>query len=113
MIRTTYKGRELKVLKARGSRPNTFRMFVNGKIVHHEWDGGEANALDWFRLIIDRIDAKGPGNNPAYVYPTWYAPGTYALNRGGHVVAPGDGKCICDQCLMFPERNLPALKDAS
>jgi hypothetical protein len=106
MIRTTYKGRELKILKAR--QPNRVRQFVGGHIVSHGWEGTEAQALDHLRLIIDRLDAKGVGNDPHCTSPHWYEPGTYMLNHFGHVIAKDGGSCLCDLCLMWPAKNVPA-----
>lgn len=108
MIRTTYRGRELKILAARG-KPNHVRQFVGGQIVHHGFLGTEIQALDNLRSIIDRIDDKGgPGHDPFHWTPNWYAPGTYALNGFGHVIAKGGGGCLCDLCLMHPDQNVPA-----
>ncbi len=107
MIRTTYKGRELKILKAR--TPGQVRQFVGGQIVHHGFAGTEIQALDNLRLIIDRIDDKGgPGHDPHLPYPHWYAPGTYALNGYGHAIPKSGGGCPCDLCLMNPAKNVPA-----
>lgn len=107
MIRTTYKGRDIKILKAR--RPGCVRTFVGGRPINHEWPGSEVEALDNLRLIIDRIDtAGGPGHNAAYWTPNWYAPGTYALNGYGHAIPLNGGGCPCDLCLMHPAKNVPA-----
>uniref|UniRef100_UPI0030E2F567 hypothetical protein n=1 Tax=Streptomyces tubercidicus TaxID=47759 RepID=UPI0030E2F567 len=106
MIRTTYKGRDIKILK--GRQPGHVRTFIGGQPVSHGWPGTEVQALDWFRQIIDKIDARGPGNNPSETSPRWYAPGTYTLNKFGHVIAKNGGACCCDLCLMTPEKNIPA-----
>ena len=73
MIRTTYRGREIKILKAR--RPNHVRRYVGGQIVSHEWFGTEVEALDNLRQIIDRLDENGP-SCPADEYPHWWPPAT-------------------------------------
>jgi hypothetical protein len=107
MIRTTYRGRAIKILAAKG-KPGHVRTFINGQILSHAWDGTDAQALDWFRQIIDRLDAKGgPGHNPAYARPWWYEPGTYVINGNGCPVTPDGGTCICGGCLRRPEGNLP------
>ena len=104
MIRTTYKGRELKIIKAR--RPGHVRTFVGNRPVNHEWPGTDIEALDNLRTIIDHIDETGPGNTPHHTEPRWYAPGTYDLNHNGHPIEPG-GACTCSLCLMQPEKNIP------
>ncbi|WNI19205.1 hypothetical protein [Actinacidiphila sp. ITFR-21] len=104
MIRTTYKGRDIKILKSTTS--NCVKTFVGGHVISHAWQGDEIQALDWFRREIDRIDAKGPGSNPQETLPHWYAPGTFDLNGRGHVIAPG-GACTCNTCLASPEKNVP------
>ena len=58
MIRTTYKGRELKILKAR--TPGHVRQFVGGQVVHHGFVGTEEQALNHLKLIIDKLDERGP-----------------------------------------------------
>lgn len=101
MIRTTYKGREIKVLKAR--QPGRVRTFINGQIINHGWEGDDAQALDWSRQIIDRIDSHGgpgivagllPGQ---YTAPHWYEPGTFDINPNGHATRPGN-ICMCSRC---------------
>jgi hypothetical protein len=106
VIRTTYKGREIKVLATRKS--GFVRTLVNGHPVNHGFAGTDLHAADVLRLIIDRIDANGPGNNPTYTSPFWYEPGTYGLNGFGHVIAMDGGGCLCDLCLMCPAQNVPA-----
>lgn len=106
MIRTTYKGRELKILAARNR--GHVRTFVGGQIISHGFAGTDIDALDNLRTIIDRIDAKGgPGHSPYQTSPHWYEPGTYQLNRFGHVVPLDGGGCPCDLCLMWPAKNVP------
>lgn len=108
MIRTTYKGRELKVLAAR--RPGQYRIQVNGHQIHNGLETvAEVYALDWIRNIIDDIDRRGPGNNPYETQPLWYEPGTYRLNQAGHVIGLDGSGCICDGCLMNPARNALAV----
>lgn len=107
MIRTTYKGREVKVLAAR--RPNQYRVQVNGHQIHNGLEGSELGALDWLRAYIDRIDQRGPGNNRAETATWWYEPGTYQVNGFGHAIALDGSGCICDACLMNPARNVPAV----
>nr|WSX25539.1 hypothetical protein OG690_38295 [Streptomyces tubercidicus] len=106
MIRTTYKGRDIKILK--GRQPGHVRTFIGGQIISHAWQGTEVQALDWFRQVIDKIDTNGPGNNPHETSPRWYEPGTYTLNKFGHVIAKNGGACCCDLYLMTPEKNIPA-----
>lgn len=104
MIRTTYKGRAIKILKSR--TPGTVRTFIGGRPVSHAWQGDEIQAIDWFRQVIDRIDQRGIGNSPYDTHLHWYAPGTFDVNGHGHPVAPG-GVCACDTCLADPARNVP------
>lgn len=104
MIRTTYKGREIKILKS--TTPHCVKTLVGGHVISHAFQGDEIQALDWFRRAIDGIDAKGPGDNPRETLPHWYAPGTFDVNARGHVIAPG-GACICNTCLETPEKNVP------
>lgn len=103
MIRTTYKGREIKILKSR--TPHHVKTFVGGQVINHADPVSEVVALDALRLIIDRIDAKGIGNNPTHVLPHWYEPGTFDTNHYGHAIPPG-GACCCDLCLMWPAKNI-------
>ncbi|MFD9223801.1 hypothetical protein ACFWDI_28310 [Streptomyces sp. NPDC060064] len=80
MIRTTYKGRALKILKARG-KPDHVKTVINGQIVSHAWQGTEVQALDWFRRRIDKLDENGP-SCPADEYPHWWPPTTNTANAG-------------------------------
>jgi len=104
VIRTTYRGRDIKILKSR--TPGHVKTFVGGQVINHADPGTDLQALDVLRLIIDRIDANGVGNNPTYTRPYWYAPGTFDLNGNGHAIAPG-GACTCNTCLADPARNVP------
>lgn len=104
MIRTPYRGREVKILKS--TTPGHVKMLVGGTVISHAWQGDEIQALDWVRREIDRIDANGVGNNPREPYPHWYAPGTFATNGFGHAIAFG-GACCCDLCLTWPDKNVP------
>ena len=103
MIRTTYKGRQIKILKS--STPNCVKTSIGDQTISHAWQGTDVQALDWFRQIIDRIDQRGPGNNPTYAQPHWYEPGTFDTNHAGHAIAPG-GACTCNTCLQQPEKNV-------
>ncbi|MEU8756227.1 hypothetical protein AB0C88_37645 [Streptomyces chartreusis] len=75
MLRETYKGRELKILKCRSSKPDHVRQFVGGRIVDHAWWGTEEQAMENLKLIIDRLDEHGP-SCPADEYPHWWPPAT-------------------------------------
>lgn len=104
MIRTTYRGRAIKVLAARG-KPNHRKMVINGWTVNHAWEGDDTQALDWFRQIIDRIESNGgPGMVPMlipnqYTEPHWYEPGTIDINPAGHATRPGS-ICMCSLCVI-------------
>jgi len=74
MIRTTYRGRDIKVLAARG-KPHHRKMVINGHTIHHAWQGDDIQALNWFRQVIDRLDEHGP-QCPADEYPHWWPPAT-------------------------------------
>lgn len=103
MVRTTYKGREIKILKS--TTPDCVKTFIGGKVISHAFQGDDVQALDWFRRAIDRIDQQGVGNNPYEPLPHWYAPGTFDTNHAGHAIAPG-GACTCDLCLSRPAKNV-------
>lgn len=103
MIRTVYKGREVKILKS--STPQCVKTFIGGHVLNHADPVSEFVALDALRLVIDRIDTNGPGNNPTYALPHWYEPGTFDTNHNGHPIAPG-GACTCNTCLQTPEKNV-------
>lgn len=102
MIRTTYRGRAIKVLAARG-KPFHRKLVINGRTINDGWQGDDAQALDWFRLVIDRIDALVPGTEPAiragYTSIHWYEPGTIDVNPKGHAAAPGS-VCLCTLCVI-------------
>lgn len=74
MIRTTYRGRAIKVLAVRGN-PHQRKLVINGQTIHNGWQGDDAQALDWFRQVIDRLDEHGP-QCPADEYPHWWPPAT-------------------------------------
>ncbi|MES9522447.1 hypothetical protein [Streptomyces capoamus] len=102
MIRTIYKGRQIKVLAVRG-RPNHRKLVINGYTIQHGWQGDDTQALDWFRLVIDRIDELVPGTEPTiragYMDAHWYEPGTIDVNPKGHATAPGS-VCLCILCVI-------------
>ncbi|MFE4915876.1 hypothetical protein ACFRCX_30700 [Streptomyces sp. NPDC056652] len=104
MIRTTYRGRAIKVLSARG-KPFHVKLVINGRTINHAWQGDDSQALDWFRRIIDRIEASGgpgmvamliPGQ---YTEPHWWEPGAIDINPKGHATRPG-GVCMCSSCVI-------------
>ncbi|UPZ27655.1 hypothetical protein MUK60_07385 [Streptomyces sp. LRE541] len=74
MLSTTYRGREIKALAVRG-KPHQRKLVINGHTIHHGWPGDDIQALDWFRTVIDRLDAEGP-KCPADEYPHWWPPST-------------------------------------
>lgn len=104
MIRTTYRGRCIKVLAARG-KPYHRKLVINDYVLNHGWEGDDAQALDWFRQIIDKLDASGgPGNSAQilhgqYTSPHWWEPGTFDVNPKGHATFPG-GFCLCSLCVI-------------
>ncbi|MCX4885905.1 hypothetical protein [Streptomyces sp. NBC_00847] len=104
MIRTTYRGRPIKVLAARGN-PHQRKLVVNGRTIHHGWQGDDVQALDWFRQIIDRIEDSGGAGMVAmlipgqYTEPHWYEPGAIDVNPRGHATRPG-GICACSLCVI-------------
>ncbi|MFE4420426.1 hypothetical protein [Streptomyces sp. NPDC056817] len=104
MIRTTYRGREVKVLAARG-KPFHRKLVINGYTIHHGWQGDDAQGLDWFRLIIDKIENSGGAGMVAmlipgqYTEPHWYEPGAIDINPAGHATQPG-GVCMCSRCVI-------------
>jgi hypothetical protein len=104
MIRTTYRGRQIKVLKTRGKTGHV-DLSINGREIKRGWPGDDAQALDWFRQIIDRIDANGGAGMVAmlipgqYTQPYWYEPGTIDINPAGHATQPG-GVCLCSGCVI-------------
>lgn len=104
MIRTTYGGRALKVLAVRG-KPHQRKLVINDRTIHHGWQGDDAQALDWFRQIIDKIENSGGAGMVAmlipgqYTGPWWYEPGTIDVNPAGHATRPGS-ICMCPQCVI-------------
>lgn len=102
MIRTTYRGRAIKVLAARG-KPHHRKMVINGHTINHGWQGDDVQALAWFKQIIDQMDAAGgPGicaERLHYTAPHWWEPGTFDVNPIGHACQPG-GVCLCSQCVI-------------
>lgn len=91
MIRETYKGRKLKVVK--GGEYGYVRLFVNG-VNRGTSLRTEAACIENAKSTIDFVDETPYEGRWA---EEWYAPGTYELNEHGHVVAPG-GICSCDYC---------------
>jgi hypothetical protein len=111
MIRTTYRGRAIKVLAARGN-PHQVKLVINGQVINHGWQGDDVQGLDWFRQIIDQMDAAGgPGNcaeRLRYTDPHWWEPGTFDVNPKGHATQPG-GVCLCSQCSNDEKAYFPPL----
>lgn len=101
MIRTTYRGREIKVLAARG-KPHHRKMVINGHAVNHAWQGNDQQGLDWFKLVIDQMDDAGgpPAATGHLLYERyWWQPGTFDVNPNGHVTLPGS-VCVCSRCVI-------------
>ena len=104
MIRTTYRGRPIKVLAVRGN-PHQRKLVINGQTINHGWQGNDVQALGWFRQIIDRIeDNGGPGMVAMlipnqYTEPHWYEPGMIDVNPNGHATRPGS-ICMCSLCTI-------------
>lgn len=101
MIRTTYRGREVKILAARG-KPHHRKMVINGHTVNHAWQGNDQQGLDWFKLVIDRMEeAGGPAAAKGHLLYErhWWKPGTFDVNPNGHVTLPGS-VCVCSQCVI-------------
>ncbi|MEV5915744.1 hypothetical protein AB0M00_43540 [Streptomyces chartreusis] len=104
MIRTTYRGRPIKVLAVRGN-PHQRKLVINGRTIHHGWQGDDAQALDWFRQVIDSIEDNGGAGMVAmlvpgqYTEPHWYEPGTIDVNPNGHATRPGS-ICMCPLCTI-------------
>ena len=80
MIRTAYRGRDIKVLKSR--TPGCVKLVINGRIINNGWQGDDAQALDWFRQVIDRLDEHGP-QCPADEYPHWWPTDTNTSTGSG------------------------------
>ncbi|AEM88981.1 hypothetical protein [Streptomyces violaceusniger] len=104
MTRTTYRGRVIKILAARG-KPGHVRTFINDKPVSHAWQGTEQQAIEWFQQIIDKIENSGGAGMVAmlipsqYTGPHWYEPGTVDINPNHHATQPG-GICLCTLCVI-------------
>ncbi|HKR51989.1 MAG TPA: hypothetical protein VJT72_20910 [Pseudonocardiaceae bacterium] len=104
MIRTTYRGRAIKVLAARG-KPFHRKLVINGYTINHGWQGDDSQALDWFRQIIDKIENSGGAGMVAmlipgqYTEPHWYEPGAIDINPNRHATRPG-GVCTCTRCVI-------------
>ncbi len=95
MIRETYKGRKLKVVKTRGADWGYARLTVNG-VDQGKYLGDEANALRSAKGTIDHADEVGVGS--ARYADHWYAPGTYELCDNGHAQEIG-GLCGHSFCI--------------
>ncbi|MFD6552779.1 hypothetical protein [Streptomyces sp. NPDC058398] len=97
---TTYKGRTIKALAVR-NKPHLRKMVINGRTVSHGWQGTKDQALDWFKNVIDKMDADGPGRSTlqAPYERHWWEPGTFDVNPAGHVTPPG-GICLCKPCVI-------------
>lgn len=104
MIRTTYRGRAIKILAVRG-KPNQRRLIINGHTTNHGWEGTDQQGLEHFQQIIDRIEELGgagivptaTGTYGQYTQPHWYEPGAIDINPNGHATSPG-GICLCVRC---------------
>jgi hypothetical protein len=104
MIRTTYRGRAIKVLAVPG-KPLQRKLVINGRTIHHGWEGDDTQGLAWFQQIIDAIDSRGGAgivvtssqSYGQYTAPRWYEPGAIDINPNGHATRPG-GLCLCNRC---------------
>lgn len=121
MIRTTYRGRLIKVLAVR-DKPHQRKLIINGHTIHHGREGDDLQALDWFRIIIDKIDSSGGAGLVAMLIPGqytgswWYEPGTIDINPARHAAPPG-GSCMCTACIIddptgSKARHAPLVPDA-
>lgn len=61
MIRETYKGRTIKVVK--GKTASRVRIVVNGTDLG-EWIGSEVGELDWAKRTINAVDADDRPGRP-------------------------------------------------
>lgn len=101
MIRTTYRGRAIKVLAVR-NKPHHRKMVIGDQIVNHAWQGNDQQGLNWFKQVIDRMDdAGGPTAATGHLLYErhWWEPGTFDVNPNGHVTLPGS-VCVCSQCVI-------------
>lgn len=95
MIRETYKGRKLKVVKGRGADSHSARLTVNG-VDMGMWMGTEKALLDSACGYVDHADEVGVGSGRYEA--AWYVPGTYELCDAGHA-KPIGGACGHDWCV--------------
>lgn len=93
MIRETYKGRKIRVVK--GSNYGMSRIFIND-VNNGEWMGSQEDVAASWKRTIDDVDTRPFEGRWAECL---YAPGTYELNEHGHVVAPNGGICSCEYCV--------------
>lgn len=101
MIRTTYRGRPIKVLAVR-NKPHHRKMVINGHTVNHAWQGDDIQAVNWFKQVIDKMDAAGgpAGAKGHLLYERhWWEIGTFDVNPNQHVTLPGS-VCVCSQCVI-------------
>jgi hypothetical protein len=91
----TYKGRKLKVVKARGADFGYTRVTLNGTDMGKHL-GDEDAALSWLRGSIDFADEVGVSSGR--MGDEWYAPGTFDLCDEGHAKEIG-GECGHHWCV--------------
>jgi hypothetical protein len=91
----TYKGRKLKVVKARGADFGYTRVTLNGTDMGKHL-GTEEDALKWLRNSIDFTDVEGPSSGR--FGSEWFAPGTFELCDEGHPMEIG-GECGHHWCV--------------
>jgi hypothetical protein len=91
----TYKGRKLKVVKARGADFGYTRVTLNGTDMGKHL-GDEDAALSWLRGSIDFADEVGVSSGR--MGNEWYAPGTFDLCDEGHAKEIG-GECGHHWCV--------------
>lgn len=87
MIRETYKGRRLRVVRAGGGLVGS----INGQPMPSRYGVPEQAIIEQFRRDIDLVDQMpiDGGRWGAYMY----APGTYELCENSHAKAPGERCC--------------------